>query len=224
MNHPFAFRPNTQDQGMFQEVVIDNTYNLPDAFRGDEVIIDIGANIGAFTYAALIRGAREVHAFEPDKGNFAQAQRNLRDFPGRAILYHGAVWRSDRRDGVIDYHGYEKETAWGNVLETRPGTPVAAHCLDDVIRIISEAGRRRIDLVKIDCEGAEYPILLTAQLLHHVDGIVGEFHNSNVIPEMAKVAGYDRFTDLELIPYLRQRGYEVTVERHKDIQIGRAHV
>jgi len=225
MNHPFTFRPGTQDESMFQEVVIANTYNLPDAFQGDEVIIDIGANIGAFTYAALIRGAGEVHAFEPDKGNYLQAQRNLRDFLGRAFLYHGAVWRSDRREGVIYYHGYDKETACGNVLDTRESTPVPAHSLDDVIRTISEAGRGRIDLVKIDCEGAEFPILLTAQLLNHVDCIVGEYHNFAsgvpeghpfyVIPEMAKVAGYDRFTDAELLPYLRQSGYEVSMERHK---------
>jgi len=225
MNHPFRFRPATQDAEIFHEVVDANCYNLPDTFRGHEVILDIGANIGAFTYAALTRGACEVHAFEPDRANFEAAQYNLRDFLDRAVLYHAAVWRSDRRDDVAYFKGYDVYTACGHMHDADHGKPVAAQALDDIIREISKHGRRRIDLIKIDCEGAEYPILLTSQLLRQVDCIVGEFHNFgcgfnkdhplHAIPDRSKVAGYDRFTDAELIPYLRRRGFEVLVQRNE---------
>jgi FkbM family methyltransferase len=225
MQHPFTFRPATQDADIFHEVVIANTYGLPDAFKGHEVILDIGANIGAFTYAALIRGAKEVHAFEPDKNNFEVAERNLRDYMNLAHLYHAAVWRSDRNEGTISYKGYERYTACGHVNDGSQGTLVRAEPLDQIIRRITKNGRRRIDLMKIDCEGAEYPILLTSRLLHRVDCILGEFHNFDgrltedhplhAVPECAKVRGYDQFTDAELIPYLRRRGFDVAVKRHE---------
>jgi FkbM family methyltransferase len=229
MSSPFSFRPGTQDAEVFREVVEVNSYGLPDAFRGDEVVVDIGANVGAFAYAALVRGAREVHAFEADRANFECAARNLSPFGDRVRLHHAAVWRSDRRDGVLYFNFLRADAArsgCGHVLDADQGQSVRAEPLDDVIRSLTRGGRR-IDLLKIDCEGAEYPILLTSRLLHRIDRLVGEFHNFASgtpeghpfcsIPERAKVAGYDRFTDAELIPFLRRRGFDVTVRRHETV-------
>jgi FkbM family methyltransferase len=230
-HHVDSFRApaGTQDAEIFREVVELNTYGLPGAFRGDEVIVDIGANVGAFTYAVLIRGAREVHAFEADRGNYECAARNPRDFGDRVRLHHAAVWRSDRRDRVIHFNflgANEARTGCGHVLDTGRGQSVRAEPLDDVIRAIARGGGR-IDLLKIDCEGSEYPILLTPRRLHRVDRIIGEFHNFasgtpewhlfSSIPERARVPGYDRFTDAELIPFLARRGYDLTVRRHVSI-------
>jgi hypothetical protein len=120
----------------------------------------------------------------------------------------------------------EARTGCGHVLDTGRGQSVRAEPLDDVIRAIARGGRR-IDLLKIDCEGSEYPILLTSRRLHRVDRIIGEFHNFasgtpewhpfSSIPERARVPGYDRFTDAELIPFLARRGYDLTVRRHETI-------
>ena len=48
-----------------------------DTFDSDDVLIDIGANVGVYTiYAAKIRGVK-VFAFEPEFSNFALLNRNI---------------------------------------------------------------------------------------------------------------------------------------------------
>ncbi len=96
----------------------------------------------------------------------------------------------------------EVNNASGNVMGAG-GTPVKAVGLDRIIRHVTDRGRFRVRLMKLDCEGSEYPILFTAKTLHLVDAIVGEFHNITEehgpthpfyrIPENARVAGYDEF-------------------------------
>ena len=91
MELEYTFRPNTQDEGMFHSVVHENEYQLPEKLRGDELVVDIGMNIGSFCFAALTRGAGEVHGYEPDPSNFDWAAQNLRRFGSRIHLHHGAV-------------------------------------------------------------------------------------------------------------------------------------
>ena len=47
---------------------------------------------------------------------------------------------------------------------------------DAVVDDVSMKGARRVNLLKIDCEGAEFPILLTSNRLAAIDRIVGEYH------------------------------------------------
>src|SRR5580700_1537028 len=73
VSHPFVFRPNTHDEGVFHAVNTHNEYRLPETFRADDVIIDIGTHIGSFCYAALVRGSNHVYGFEASPENFARA-------------------------------------------------------------------------------------------------------------------------------------------------------
>ena len=60
------------DLGVWQEIVIHNEYRLPPAFAADDIVIDIGGNVGAFAYAALRRGSQRVLSVEPFPGSYAQ--------------------------------------------------------------------------------------------------------------------------------------------------------
>ncbi len=233
MDHGFTFRPNTQDASMFSGVVHANEYRLPDAFNGDELIVDIGMNIGSFCYAALSRGAGEVHGYEPDPSNFEAASKNLRQFGDRIHPHHAAIWRSDRPAEPLflnhldpDTFGDGKEalTACGHVFSKGSGTTVPAIPFDDMLRDLTRNGNRRIDLLKIDCEGAEYPILYTSKQLHLIDEIIGEYHNFangyhpdhpfHHVAEEAKVSGYPRFHIEELVQFLKSQGFEVEYAGH----------
>jgi hypothetical protein len=96
---------------------------------------------------------------------------------------------------------------------------------DDIVNRVTDQGRQRVKLVKIDAEGSEFPILFTARTLHLVDSLVGEYHcyGENYpfgpgedhffhkIPEHARVQGHDCFTHDELAVFLRQAGFDVTL-------------
>jgi FkbM family methyltransferase len=224
MDHPFQFRAGTCDEEIFRAVVQGNEYELPRFFNTTDIILDVGTHIGSFSYACVLRGSCNIHTFETCRENHESARRNLAPVGARVKAHHCAVWRSDRKNETIYFNEYQEvNNASGNVMGAG-GTPVKAVGLDRIIRHVTDRGRFRVRLIKMDCEGSEYPILLTAKTLHLVDAIVGEFHNITEehgpthpfyrIPENARVAGYDEFNGDVLAEKLRSEGFSVRLERH----------
>jgi FkbM family methyltransferase len=213
VSHPFVFRPDTQDEIVFHAVTTYNEYRLPDAFQPDDVIIDIGTHIGSFCYAALARGSNRVYGFEASPENFEHARRNLQSFGDRVRLYHKAVWRSDRKVERLGFSECTYNNGAGVVWKNGEGPAITAVPFDDVVREVTRNGRTRVRMVKVDCEGSEYPILLTSQTLHLIDAIVGEFHEFGP-NEINGVAGHERFTIEVLQEALERSGFDVDVEHH----------
>jgi Methyltransferase FkbM domain len=116
-------------------------------------------------------------------------------------------------------------TGSGSVVWGR-GEPVAKVPLDDIVDLATNQGEHRVRLLKLDCEGAEWPVLLTSRRLHVIDEIVGEFHEiggsfleiSEDRPSTAQVFqvnGAVRFTIDELIWFLSDAGFGVRYRRHR---------
>jgi FkbM family methyltransferase len=224
----FHFRPGTMDHEIFQKVVIRNEYELPDSFHPNDIILDVGAHIGSFCYAALRRGCRHVYGFEADQNNYQLAVANLRPFGDRVRLYHRAVWRSDRKGDHLfgdSTSGYN--TGGGSLLFNQEGQQMEVAAFDDILRNVTHDGRQRVRLLKIDCEGAEYPILLTSSLLHLIDEIRGEYHeindgvhNKDPIPAIARIAGVERFTMPILTETLERAGFSVQSTHAGNMALG----
>ena len=205
----FAFRKGTMDKGIFLGVVLGDEYRLPAFFAPDDIVIDVGMHIGSFCFFALLRGCSNVHGFEPEKGNFDLAARNLQGFGDRLHLYHNAVWRSDRTGDVLFHPGYpEGNTGGGCILYDEVGQKLEAIAFDEVIRNVTNNGQKRVRLIKIDCEGSEFPILLTSRMLHLIDNIHGEYHNGVNSP-LARVEGVKQLTIVELTQHLQAAGFAV---------------
>jgi hypothetical protein len=114
--------------------------------------------------------------------NYALARHNVGHLEG-VELHDVAIDRSDDRfTGAVRFGGYTPRdhggvnTGSGDIFGGEAGVAAAALRFDDV------PGRRDgeappvIDLLKLDCEGAEWPILYTARSLDRVRAIVGEYH------------------------------------------------
>lgn len=176
---PFILRCGTQDPLVWREVYEENEYLLTDTFSADDVVIDIGANIGAFAAACIARGAGRVECYEPEVNNCILLAENLKRFREQVEINQISVWRSDSSDKVYlqDLGGY---TAMHRVWPSNNHgcyKPVASISLDDILR-----RHDRVAMLKLDCEGSEYPILLTADsdLLRRCERIVGEYHSQVV--------------------------------------------
>jgi FkbM family methyltransferase len=211
---PFHFRAGTWDEHVFRTVHDNNEYRLPDHLDADDVVIDIGMHIGSFCLAALERGSHCVHGFEAERGNYACAVRNLSPFGERVHCYHQAVFRSDRAGDRLFHPGYAADganTAGGSVLWAGSGEEMKVVAFDDILRRLTEGGRRRIKLLKIDCEGSEFPILFTSRLVHLIDHIHGEYHEipAHNIPPASRLPGVAGFTRHELKRFLSGAGFEV---------------
>jgi FkbM family methyltransferase len=234
----WSFRPGTLDQMIFDGVVALDEYRLPERFEPDDVVVDVGAHIGSFAYAVVQRGGKHVWSIEPDRTNCAVAAEHLRPYVDRGYvrLMHAAAWRSDPNDDELRFDGYHafprSYPGMDGILNTGNGSvvwglgePVAKIAFDDVVDLATNRGERRVRLLKLDCEGAEWPIVLTSRRLHLIDEIVGEFHElGGPFPEIgedrpsnAHVFRSDRvagFTIEELVRFLRDAGFCVTYSRH----------
>lgn len=142
------------------------------------VVIDIGANIGAFTiYACKKFSNPRVYAFEPEKNNFNLLANNivLNEFVDQAVAVEKAVCGT-AGNRTLNVAG---ESSGNNSFDMdQPYTgsqKVACTTLADIFK------ENRIDfchLLKIDCEGSEYEVLLGADssLFEKIGTIVVEVH------------------------------------------------
>ena len=73
MTDAWSFRPGTLDQSIFDGVVALDEYRLPERFGPDDIVVDVGAHIGSFAYAVVLRGGKHVWSIEPDRANCASA-------------------------------------------------------------------------------------------------------------------------------------------------------
>jgi FkbM family methyltransferase len=218
----FSLRPGTNDDVIYHNVVALNEYRVPERLDS-AVVVDIGVHVGAFSYLALTRGASALYGFEPEASNYAAARTNLAPFGARAHLDPRAVWRSDTP--AAPQHFWASSDAanagGGTLIWETDGPLVETVPFDAVVDAVSHSGRRRIDLIKIDCEGAEFPILLTSTLLGYVDRIVGEYHELRAaLPGHVRVPGCEEFTVEALAEGLQRHGFTVTWQRQATAKYG----
>jgi FkbM family methyltransferase len=172
------FRPRTWDEAIWRAVAGDNEYGLPQRIPVGTTVIDIGAHIGAFSYACLDRGASLVVAIEADPENARLWQHNLHRAcraGDRSVLLTAACWRSDRPQCLRAMA--VGENTGGCHVQGDIGQPVRGVGLDAVVNLACAlAHTAKVDLVKLDCEGSEWPILFTTAALKSVDELIGEYH------------------------------------------------
>ena len=164
------------------EILVDRQYELRTRLPGAPMIVDAGANVGASSlwFACRFPQAR-LHAFEPGAENFALLTANLAGLP-EATGFRAAVGRTE---GEIVLHKGTSEATHSIVAgapdldsgaaEVVPLTTLAAH--------MAAQGMARIDLLKLDVEGAELDVLVgLGDRIADVGVIVGELHEHIVDP------------------------------------------
>ena len=220
---PFRLRPGTNDEVIYNSVVTRNEYRLPSELGCDAVVVDIGVHIGSFSHLALTRGAGSLFGFEPEPSNYACARQNLAPFGDGVHLYNHAVWRSDIPGQSLPFYASSDQAnlGGGTLIWETDGSLVEAVPFDEIVDDVSRRGACRIDVLKIDCEGAEFPILLTSRLLNRIDRIVGEYHELRAqLPSHVRIRDYDEFTIEGLAAGLERAGFTVTWERQATAMFG----
>jgi hypothetical protein len=91
-----------------------------------------------------------------------------------------------------------------------PGYPATCVSLDAILERFG-----RVKLLKLDCEGSEFPILLTSQRLDRVERVVGEIHELEgpfmaVLDGRSRVPGYAAYRLEDLVARLESFGFRVT--------------
>lgn len=185
------------------ELYVEDEYDLARLGAWQElhspVVIDIGANVGVFAVDLCERFPRaRLFSYEPSPYAFGYLATNVEQnhLSDRVVVCSKAV--SDH-DGTLEFFVDGASTVNTMYSERRRSgqsrTSVLCQSFDSVI---SQAGSR-IDLVKIDCEGGEFDIILGAS-----DSAWGGV--SRLVVEHHAVAGHSW---AELETRLRSLGFVV---------------
>lgn len=211
-------RAGTWDHDMFNSVVLFDEYRLTDVYEPTDVAIDVGAHIGCFSWLAIQRGFGKVYAFEVDDDNFEILRNNVSPLP--VVAVHGAVWRSDKAETLRLGHCSNSMNTGGHCVVGSAGattTPIASVIPFDevVITAATDCIKRRVRMVKMDCEGSEFPILYTATTLDLIDEIVGEYHAWDIAPDHVKEFSFQMS---DLAAHLEKAGFSVQWAPHEGEQ------
>ena len=185
-----------------KETFLDRFYERYGTIIGEKWrIIDIGAGIGEFTlFASASHPDNFVYAFEPYPESFAFLQENVKaNMITNVKLYPQAI--SDRT-GIIalDISGDEPLQIRSESVETplprENQINVPSLSLADAFDLLK---LENCELVKLDCEGAEYPILLNTPLsvFDKIERIILEYHD------------FGTFTHHDLEEHLARHGFTV---------------
>ena len=164
------FREGTWDEDIFKSVNTHNEYQVKSF--ANLTVLDVGGHVGSFSHLALTGGAKRVIAVEPDKESFLVLRHNLHY---EALNGTSAICISAAVGGRNDLATLSP-TRKGNTGEGRVGVGgkelVSTGTLDSLIGLCDD----KVNLLKLDVEGAEHDILINSAKLHYVDNIVGEYH------------------------------------------------
>jgi FkbM family methyltransferase len=144
----------------------------------DRVILDVGGNIGMFClWAAGQAKAAAITSVEPFPETFERLRAHIRDnrLEHRVTLVNAAV-ANDEGTRLMESNDRSSVNKFiMSAGSTRPGVPVKCVRLASVF---PPPGPTRVDLLKIDVEGSEFEILLSAEpdLLGRCDRIDVEVH------------------------------------------------
>lgn len=193
---------NDGDLAIANEVFQEREYRFCEEVikSAKRAVIDVGGHLGFFSlYAATLNSTVPIYTFEPHTGNYALLKENLKQnrvknvFPKNLAVSHEVgeiellISKEDLNHSII--HAIE---------ETGERQKVGTITLE---KILDRQQLGQVDLLKMDCEGAEFRILEDSpgHVFDKVSHIALEYHDW--------VPGGDH---RRLKIFLEKQGYKVT--------------
>ena len=190
-----SFRRNQSDIYILSENFVTNIYdfNFEKYLKnGANHIVDLGANIGLSSLYFQYRFPKaRITCVEPVQDNVDMLHLNCKQNQFKWKILKGAV---QSKDGVVTLYPNEwwsSSTVTEKVANSRekkdgrlekilklPTEHVKAYCLDSIMK---EANINKIDILKMDIEGAEEDVILEAgEWTRHVNILIIEIHTKYV--------------------------------------------
>ncbi len=168
-----TLRKNSSDIKVFYQIIYNEEYNF--IMQNDpKVILDLGSNIGlSAIYFAKKYPQSKIIAVEPEKENFAMCLHNTKSYKNINCI-NAAIWHNNESLKIDDNNIGE----WGFSVSSSENKNKELKGI-----IINEICKKyelnKIDLLKIDIEGAEKELFDKGDLewLNIVETIVIELHD-----------------------------------------------
>ena len=207
--HPVKFLvPSKALYLVFKEIFVTDFYGidaLTQSLPPDPVIVDIGANAGYFNVILFSKiEAATVYAYEPILSNYQLFSKIIDMNPAlqnKIHLFNKAVVGTPQGDVELFMETASDNSVIASVYadfdaQNRHTIKVPAISLE---QIITENKLQRVDLLKVDCEGSEYPIIYETpihvwekiqQLTIEVHNLDNETRNVDFLNQFLQSRGY----------------------------------
>jgi len=174
----WILRPKKGELSILNEVLYHKIYT--EQFPINGVVVDIGAHIGIFTIYAASR-SEKVLCYEPDPRNSEVLKRNVELNSLKNVkIFQQAVGdrKGTRKLSICATKSYGHTLYESDALDIAGAIDVESTTLQDIL--ISN-GLKRIDFLKVHCEGAEREIFshVPAEVLEKVSNVVIRYSGSN---------------------------------------------
>jgi FkbM family methyltransferase len=187
----------------FEEIYHELTYEKVVEFipKDNWIIFDVGANVGVFTIQQARRGAR-VYAFEPNPGCHRRLSKAIVEnrLTNRVDVFDWAIGAALGQGSLRVSNGV---SCMGFVVpgdDGSSGDAPTVHItpLDNVVPML---GVERIDLLKIDTEGAEVEVLAgAARSLEIVERVIIEYHSAELLRQASDILANHGFAPVLCMP------------------------
>lgn len=176
------------DVEVIKENFIDEQYSFIYPFIKDAVVIDVGANIGDTAISFCQKGAKIVYAYEPHPFFFGLATKNvqLNGLDKKIIIKPYGIGAEDSVLKIKD------DTVFGPTGRVRSEKTNENDGIEIKIvpfsKIIEDV--KNVDVLKMDCEGAEFEAILSCPIetIKKIKVMAIEFHRdpSSIIDYLKK--------------------------------------
>jgi FkbM family methyltransferase len=140
---------------LYKEVVVENVYQVSEDLIKGRPVIDIGANVGTFAILAASLGASKIVAAEPVSETYDRLVQNLQRASANAVAMKAAVMD---KVGTVEI-GVNPKSGHNSLYKSESGSEsVPSVTLADLLEHVEGNDI----FLKMDCEGAEYDILMAA--------------------------------------------------------------
>ena len=142
--------------GIFKNRIYETFFEVEEG----DIVFDVGASVGPFTYSILNKKPKHVYCIEPSEVEFKTLNKNFQGYPVTPIL-----------------KGIYSE----NTNTTNPHVYFTDGQMEGITfkRICELYNINHINFLKTDCEGGEYDIFNEENIdfiINNVDKISGEWH------------------------------------------------
>ncbi len=181
---------------IFSEIFIYECYPI-DKSKSNQLIIDIGANVGFFTFYSLMKLKNaKIISIEADPKNYKVLKNNIlsNNLKDRVQLLNKAVCSEK---GKVKFYSSLNSAGWSSIYRKRGAEKSELIHVDaiTITDILSTLQNKTVDIMKIDIEGAEYDVLLN-------DNFLDNFIIKKLFIEVDKKPRDKRFTIKQLLRYL----------------------
>ncbi len=205
--------PSTALYLVFKEIFVTDFYDIDQLVRqlpASPVIVDIGANAGYFNMMLFSKiKTAQVYAYEPIVSNYDLFSKNIALNPSLQDQIH--VFNKAVTGTPQDYVELFMEAAADNSViasvyqdfDTQNKHTIRVPAIS-LAQIMDGNQLTHIDLMKVDCEGSEYPIIYETPAAYwsRVDSLTIEVHNLD-----------DKTRNVDALKlFLEDKGYATTIE------------